>query len=369
MTPELIAAIKSELAARFTLDEHDYLCTAIDETVTAIVALVAADHAGLVAELAKVRTESDAAIRNAEEGYEEEHRLIARQAEQLAGLKAENAQWERDADQQAHEIIALQNQVAALRTALGPDASGRSFHDLLVVAADLLAGYGGGPVEDCLRLKAGAVASPPSQTTPRTCVTTGHVFNSAGCVFCRTERCRYSPPGTSARCVLGDGHGGDHDPRYVSAPPSPPEATRLYEAEMEVVACALAWEAGPHGISAFTAEAIGSSFTSEDAAKNVARAKLSERLIEAIQILKTCRPRAAIDAIIHRIPPSQPEARQEAGRQVIEAADHLATTVSGLLMSEPDPPLDDDFFGQGWRGELRESVKKVRIALDYMRAR
>lgn len=46
----------------------------------------------------------------------------------------------------------------SIRAALGEDAAGRPFSELLRVAADILLSSGGGPVEDCLRAKAQEVA-------------------------------------------------------------------------------------------------------------------------------------------------------------------------------------------------------------------
>lgn len=51
----------------------------------------------------------------------------------------------------------LEQQVSGLASALGDDAAGRPFGELLIAAADLLDSAGGGPLADCLRLKADAV--------------------------------------------------------------------------------------------------------------------------------------------------------------------------------------------------------------------
>lgn len=50
--------------------------------------------------------------------------------------------------------------------ALGADAAGRPLSDLLLAAADVCNSHGGGPLEDCLRLKSAEIAALTS--TPST---------------------------------------------------------------------------------------------------------------------------------------------------------------------------------------------------------
>ena len=62
-------------------------------------------------------------------------------------------------DELLAERDALVGRVETLETAVGPDAAGRPFAELLSLAADAVRELGGGPIEDCLRLKADDLAA------------------------------------------------------------------------------------------------------------------------------------------------------------------------------------------------------------------
>ena len=62
------------------------------------------------------------------------------------------------------------------------------------------------------------------------------------------------------------------------------------------------------------------------------------------------------------------EVYERVTRALREAGENLATVLVGLLRSEPTPPLDDDFFGAGWRGQIRHAIDKWRAADRAMSA-
>lgn len=76
----------------------------------------------------------------------------------LAALKSAAATQQVFGSATVRELIeyaeGLEADVGRLTEALGPDASGRELSELLSTASVMLEGYGGGPVADCLRIKA-----------------------------------------------------------------------------------------------------------------------------------------------------------------------------------------------------------------------
>ncbi len=55
--------------------------------------------------------------------------------------------------------------------------------------------------------------------------------------------------------------------------------------------------------------------------------------------------------------------RDAARAEMLDAGEQMSSMMNKLLASEPSPPLNDDFFGCGWRREIRSAIDKWRAAV------